>query len=104
MEISMPYMVILVIAMVVTVSFIITLRRGQQIMLIHKFYYAAAALLLIWLVSIFAIGFIPPEQIVALQLLDAATTMAGALIPACSLGFCICYTREFTDAMRRWVR
>lgn len=104
MEISMPYMVILVIAMVVTVSFIITLRRGQQIMLIHKFYYAAAALLLIWLVSIFAIGFIPPEQIVALQLLDAATTMAGALIPACSLGFCICYTREFTDAMPRWVR
>ena len=96
-------MIILAIALVVTLSFIITLRRGQQIMLIHKCYYAAATLLVIWLISIMAMGFIAPERITLLQLLDATTTMAGAFIPACSLVFSICYTREFNDELPRWV-
>ncbi len=103
LEISTPYMIILAVAMIVTVSFIITLKRGQQIMLIHKCYYVAAALLLVWLIAIMAMGFIPPSQMTVLQLLDATTTMAGAFIPACSLVFSICYTREFNDTMPRWI-
>ncbi len=96
-------MIILFVALIVTISFIIALRRGQQIMLIHKFYLAAAALLLIWLVEIIVMGFIPPSVMTALQLLDAATTMSGAFIPVCSLAFSVCYTQEINDKMPRWL-
>lgn len=102
MEISTPYMIILIAAMVVTVAFMITLRRGQQVMLMHKCYYAATALLLLWLLVIFAMSFIPPDMMGILQILDAATTMCGAFIPAFILLFSICYIREINDAAPKW--
>lgn len=103
MEISTPYMIILVAAMAVTVAFIITLRRGQQIMMMHKCYYTATALLLFWLLVIFIMGFIPPDKMTILQLMDASTTMCGAFIPACSLLFSICYVRAYSDTLPKGV-
>lgn len=96
-------MIILAVAMIVTVSFIITLKRGQQIMLIHKCYYVAAALLLIWIIAIMAMGFYTAVANDRTAATGCDNDYGGGVYPRRSLVFSICYTREFNETMPRWI-
>lgn len=103
MQLTKIQMLIMAVAIIVMVIFLIKLKRGQRIMLIHKCYYATALLLILWLLEIFGMTLVRPGSTQLLVLLDALTTVCGAFIPACSLMFSICYTREYNDRMPRWL-
>lgn len=103
MQLTKIQILIMAIAVVIMVIFLIRLRRGQRIMLVHKCYYVAAILLIAWQLEIMAMTVVHPENIRLLVLLDGLTTVCGAFIPACSLMFSLCYTREYNDRMPKWL-
>ena len=105
MEIPNALVVFFLCVIVVSVMFIITILRTRQIMLIHKAYFAAAISLIIWLIALICIKFTDPLNINMLSFWDATTTMAAAFIPACSLLFSICYTKEYESNLpkRYWL-
>ncbi len=103
MQLSKIQILIMVLAIAVMVIFLIRLRHGQRIMLVHKCYYATAILLITWLLEIMAMTAVPPDNTWLLAVLDGLTTVSGAFIPACSLMFSLCYTREYNDRMPKWL-
>ncbi|MDY3917545.1 MAG: histidine kinase N-terminal 7TM domain-containing protein [Candidatus Limivivens sp.] len=95
MDISNTLLIFFIITIFCMVVFILSIVSTRNVMLIHKIYFGAAIVLIIWLLALIGINFTSPDNLSMLYFWDSLTTSGAALLPACSLLFAICYTREY---------
>ena len=103
MVISDAYLYIFIVFILFIMTFVVTIMRTREIMLIHKFYFLAAVILIIWFLSLIGIKLLDTTEEWKIFPFDCITTSCAALIPACLLLFALCYILDDKKMPRRYI-